>query len=61
MAHVTIDGRDFNLDKLSGKARQQAININPVDQDIRGLLRIYHTARNAHATALPSVIIFLVT
>ena len=39
MAHVTIDGRDFNLDKLSGKARQQAININPVDQDIRGLLR----------------------
>ena len=37
MAHVTIDGRDFDLDKLSGEARQKAMNINLVDQEIRRL------------------------
>ena len=37
MAHVTIEGRDFDLDKLSGEARQQAMNINLVDQEIRRL------------------------
>jgi hypothetical protein len=35
MSHVTIDGRDFELDKLSRPARQQAMNINLVDQEIR--------------------------
>ena len=57
MGHVTIDGRDFKLDKLSGPARQQALNINLVDQEIRHLqfqLAIYQTARNADATALQS-------
>jgi len=55
MAHVTIDGRDFDLDRLSGEARQQAMNINLVDQEIHRLqvqLKIYQTARNAYATAL---------
>ncbi len=55
MAHVTIDGRDFDLDKLSGEARQQAMNINQVDQEIHRLkvqLKICQTARNAYATAL---------
>jgi hypothetical protein len=55
MAHVTIDGRDFDLDKLSGEARQQAMNVNLVDQEIRRLqvlLKICQTARNAYATAL---------
>lgn len=37
MSHVTIDGRDFELDKLSEPARQQANNINLVDQEIRRL------------------------
>ncbi len=43
------------MDKLSGEARQQAMNINLVDQEIRRLqvqLTIYQTARNAYATAL---------
>ncbi len=55
MAHVTIDGRDFELDKLSEPARQQAMNINLVDQEIRHLqfqLAICQTARNAYAAAL---------
>jgi len=58
MSHVTIDGRDFELDKLSGPARQQALNIN-VDQEIRRLqvqLAIGQTARNAYATALQSAL-----
>jgi hypothetical protein len=55
MGHVTIDGRDFDLDKLSGGARQQAMNINLVDQEIHWLqvqLKICQTARNAYATPL---------
>jgi hypothetical protein len=42
------------LDKLSGGARQQAMNINLVDQEIHWLqvqLKICQTARNAYATA----------
>lgn len=53
--YVTIDGRDFDLDKLSGEARQQAANIQVVDEEIRRLqvrLKIFQTARNAYATAL---------
>ena len=59
MSHVSIDGRDFELDKLSGPARQQALNINLVDQEIRRLqvqLAICQTARNAYATALQSAL-----
>ena len=59
MAHVTIDGRDFELDKLSGEARQQAMNINLVDQEIRRLqfqLAICQTAGNAYATALQAAL-----
>jgi len=59
MSHVTIDGRDFELDKLSGEAKQQAININLVDQEIRRLqfqLAICQTARNAYAAALQAAL-----
>jgi hypothetical protein len=47
------------LDKLSGPARQQALNINLVDQEIRHLqfqLAICQAARNADATALQSAL-----
>ena len=59
MSHVTIDGRDFELDKLSGEAKQQAVNISLVDQEIRRLqfqLAICQTARNAYATALQAAL-----
>jgi hypothetical protein len=58
MSHVTIDGRDYELDKLSEPARQQAININLVDQEIRRLqfqLAICQTARNAGWTTETSI------
>jgi hypothetical protein len=53
MGYVSIDGRNF--DKPSEPARQQAMDINLVDQEIRRLqvqLTICQTARNAYATAL---------
>ena len=59
MAHVTINGRTYEVDKLSGPARRQAANINLVDQEIRRLqvqLAICRTARTAYATALQSAL-----
>jgi len=59
MAYVTIDGRDFDLDKLGEEARQQAQNISVVDEEMRRLqlqLTIYQTARNAYAAALQAAL-----
>ncbi len=59
MGHLTIDGRDYDLDKLSEPARQQAMNINFVDKEIRRLqiqIKICQTARNVYATALQSAL-----
>jgi hypothetical protein len=55
MGSVNVDGREYDLDKLSDEARRQAVNINVVDEEIRRLqirLAIFQTARNAYATAL---------
>jgi hypothetical protein len=59
MGHVTVDGRNFDLEKLSGEARQQALNINLVDEEIRRLqvkLAICQTARHAYAIALQAAL-----
>ncbi len=55
MAIVTIDGRDFDLDTLSGEAKKQAANIHVIDvemQRLRTQMLIHQTARNAFALAL---------
>ncbi len=55
MPYITVDGRDFDLDKLGEDARQQAMNINLADQEIHRLqvqLAIFQTARNAYVMAL---------
>jgi hypothetical protein len=55
MAHVTIDGRDFEMDTLTGEARVQAANIHVIDQEIARLqtqIKIFQLARAACATAL---------
>jgi hypothetical protein len=57
MAHVTVDGRDYELTNLSEAARQQITNLNAVDEELRQLqvrVAICQTARNAYATALKS-------
>ena len=59
MGHVAVDGRNFELEKLSGEARQQAMNIRMVDEEIRRLqvrLAICQTARNAYAIALQAAL-----
>ena len=55
MAHVTIDGRDFEMDTLSGEAKMQAANIHIIDHEIAWLqtqIKIFTVARAACATAL---------
>jgi hypothetical protein len=55
MAHVTIDGRDFEMDTLTGEARVQAANIMIIDQEIARLqtqIKIFTVARAACVMAL---------
>jgi hypothetical protein len=55
MAHVTIDGRDFEMDTLTGEAKVQAANIQIIDREIAHLqtqIKIFQLARSACATAL---------
>ena len=55
MAHVTVDGRDFEMDTLTGEAKMQAANIMIIDQEIARLhtqIKIFQLARAACATAL---------
>lgn len=55
MATVTIDGREYDLEKLTPEAQQQVMNLSAVDGEIRHLqtqLAIFQTARGAYATAL---------
>ncbi len=50
-----VDGRDFDLDKLSGEARKQVHNIHVIDVELARLytqVLIHQTARNAFCIAL---------
>ncbi|MEX0429805.1 DUF6447 family protein [Spiribacter insolitus] len=52
---VTIDGREYDLEKLSDAAKSQLGNIQVTDQEIARLqqqLAIAQTARQAYARAL---------
>ena len=52
---VTIDGKEYNLEKLSDAAKSQLGNIQITDQEISRLqqrLAIAKTARQAYARAL---------
>lgn len=55
MTTITIDGKDYNLENLSGNARSQLESMHLVDQQIARLqteIAIAQTARNAYAAAL---------
>ena len=55
MASVTINGTEYDLDKMSSDAQNQLVNLHFVDQEIarlKSLLAIAHTARNAYAKAV---------
>jgi len=52
---IDIDGKSYELDKLSGEAKAQLGNIQAVDAEIQRLKQrkaIAQTARNAYARAL---------
>ena len=57
---VTIVGKQYDLDSLSERAREQLASINRVDENvalIQQKLAIMTTARNAFAKALEQEII----
>ncbi|MDR9500032.1 MAG: DUF6447 family protein [Hydrogenovibrio sp.] len=52
---ITIDGKEYNLDKLSDEAKNQLTSLRVTDQEISRLQTqqaIAQTARNAYAKAL---------
>lgn len=59
MPSITIDGRNYETEKLSEVARQHVLNINIVDEEVRRLqtrLAICQTARNAYVAALQAAL-----
>jgi hypothetical protein len=55
MAKLTIDGREYDTEKLSEGAKAQVTNVRFVDQKIAQLeqeMAIMKTARNAYVRAL---------
>ena len=55
MAKVTIDGKEYDSEKLSKEAQDNILNLRYCDQRITELRRemaIAQTARNAYAQAL---------
>jgi hypothetical protein len=59
MQFITIDGREYDSDKLSEAARQQVMNIQAVDQELSRLqmrIAICQTARATYAAALQSAL-----
>ncbi|MCA1742715.1 MAG: DUF6447 family protein [Desulfovibrionales bacterium] len=59
MPNITIDGKEYDTDKLSEEARNQLISIQFVDRKIQELnleQAAYQTARNAYAKALSDIL-----
>jgi hypothetical protein len=55
MANVSIDGKDYDLEKLSESAKAQLTSMRLADAEIQRLniqLAITQTARNAYALAV---------
>lgn len=59
MPVITIDGREFDTDKMSADARNQLMSLQFTDQQIAQLqakLAMAQTARNAYAKALENAL-----
>jgi len=55
MANITIDGKEYDVEKLSDAAKAQLMSLQLTDKKIAELnteLAIVQTARNAYAVAL---------
>lgn len=56
---ITIDGKEYSLNKLSDEAKNQLISLQATDGEIARLqtqLAIAQTARNTYARALAEVL-----
>jgi len=52
---ITINGKSYNVDELSGEAKAQLTNIRVVDQELarlQALVAIARTARSAYGQTL---------
>lgn len=59
MPKITIDGKDYDTDKLSDDAKAQLVSLQLTDKEISRLkiqLAIAQTARNAYAKALQELL-----
>lgn len=55
MSKITIDGKEYELDKLSEETRNQIVSLQACDRKIESLqqdLAMIQTARNAYARSL---------
>ena len=55
MANVTIDGKDYDLDDLSDKAKEQLASLQFVQSEMQRLeaqLSVFKTAASAYSMAL---------
>jgi len=55
MATITIDGKEYDLETLSGAAKGQLQSVQVVDRkiaDVQAELAILQTARNAYVNGL---------
>jgi len=60
MAKITIDGREYDVEKLSDDAKQQLASLQFVDRKIGELqaeLAVLQTARLAYANALKAALL----
>ena len=59
MTTITIDNREYDIDKLSDDARAQLVSLQFCDQELQRLqlqAAAIQTARNAYAKALNEVL-----
>ncbi len=55
MPNITIDGKDYDLDGLSDKAKEQLASIQFVQSELKkleGQMNVYRTASAAYSMAL---------
>ncbi len=55
MPTITIDGKEYNLDDLSEKAKQQVANLQFVNNEIKkleGQIGVFKTASTVYSAAL---------
>ncbi len=59
MPMITIDGKQYDTDKLSDEAKNQLGSIQFVDkkiQELKAELAVYQTARNGYGKALSEML-----